>query len=78
VAIRNRDRGEVLAETTEKMTRDYQQTRGDRPIPDINADFGGSAIIIVVAIGALSVITACVSQTVVLVTDESLDSDSKL
>lgn len=76
-ALRGRDRGEVLSEVTDRMTRDYGQRTVSGTIPDVRADFGISAIVVIGAIVVLVVVKICTAETTI-VTDESQDSGQKL
>ncbi len=72
-----RDRGQVLAEVTEKMTREYgQRSDAQGTIPDIHADFGISTVVVVGAIAIITIVIAGCSRT--MVTDDSPDSHLKL
>jgi hypothetical protein len=76
--IRDRDPVQVLAETTARMTSEY----GQRDVigiglPDVHADFGISATVVVGAI-AIAIIVCVVVDHTPVVTDDSPNADLKL
>lgn len=77
-ALRGRDRGAVLAEVTEKLTREHaERTVTSVTRPTIYADFGISTAVVVGAI-AVGVIVVAVCGHTEIVTDNSADADRKL
>jgi len=75
--LRGRDRGLVLSEVTERMTREYSTKATLRHTPDVHADFGISGIVVIGAIAIIVVVDVACGSTPI-VTDNSAEFDSKL